>query len=301
MTIITNSIQCDVLRTKETLRYLLRDLDWKVKIKGKVNGLSTGYTELDSILGGLHGGKLYCLAARPAMGKTAFALNISLHSALKLKKETLIFSLEESTQMILARLLSIDTMIDSCAFKTGELTDSDLEKVEHAVGTISSAPLVVVDDIFDIDGIEEKSKEYFKYNKDGLIVIDYLQLITEGNKSGSENRKHIGCIVRRLNLLAKKLNIPIIVLSEISHAMENRKNKHPLLCDFRELDVVKFSDVVLFIYRDDYYNPDSEKSGVAEIIVAKNNDGPCGLVELAWIGKCQKYANLDKLANSRYQ
>ena len=156
---MTNSIQGDVLRTKETLKYILRDLDWKMKNKGKMNGLSTGYTELDSILGGLHGGKLYCLAARPAMGKTAFALNISLHSALKLKKETLIFSLEESTQMILARLLSIDTMIDSCAFKTGELTDSDLEKVEHAVGTISSAPLVVVDDSFDIDDIEEKSQE----------------------------------------------------------------------------------------------------------------------------------------------
>lgn len=194
--------------------------------------------------------------------------------------------------MILARLLSIDTMIDSRAFKTGELTDSDLEKVEHAVGTISRAPLVVVDDSFDIDDIEEKSQEYFKYNKDGLIVIDYLQLISEGNKIGSENRKHIGSIVRRLNLLAKKLNIPIIVLSQISHAIENRKDKHPLLCDFKEIDVVNYSDVVLFLYRDDYYNSDSEKSGVAEIMVAKNNDGPCGRVELAWIKKCQKYANL---------
>ena len=289
---MTNSIQGDVLRTKETLKYILRDLDWKMKNKGKMNGLSTGYTELDSILGGLYGGKLYCLAARPGMGITSFALNISLHSALKLKKETLIFSLEESTQMILARLLSIDTMIDSRVFKTGELTDSDLEKVEHAVGTISSAPLVVVDDSFDIDDIEEKSQEYFKYNKDGLIVIDYLQLISEGNKIGSENRKHIGSIVRRLNLLAKKLNIPIIVLSQIFRAVENRKDKHPLLCDFRDIDVVNYSDVVLFLYRDDYYNPDSMKPGVAELMVAKNNDGPCGTLELAWIKKCQKYADL---------
>ena len=289
---MTNSIQGDVLRTKETLKYILRDLDWKMKNKGKMNGLSTGYNELDSILGSLHGGKLYCLAARPGMGRTSFALNISLHSALRLKKETLIFSLEESTQMILARLLSIDTMIDSRAFKTGELTDSDLEKVEHSVGTISSAPLVVVDDSFDIDDIEEKSQEYFKYNKDGLIVIDYLQLISEGNKIGSENRKHIGSIVRRLNLLAKKLNIPIIVLSQISHAVENRKDKHPLLCDFREIDVVNYSDVVLFLYRDDYYNPDSEKSGVAELMVAKNNDGPCGYIELAWLSKYQKFANI---------
>lgn len=289
---MTNSIQGDVLRTKETLKYILRDLDWKMTNKGKMNGLSTGYTELDSILGGLYGGKLYCLAARPGMGITSFALNISLHSALKLKKETLIFSLEESTQMILARLLSIDTMIDSRVFKTGELTDSDLEKVEHAVGTISSAPLVVVDDSFDIDDIEEKSQEYFKYNKDGLIVIDYLQLISEDNKIGSGNRKHIGSIVRRLNMLAKKLNVPIIVLSQISHAMENRKDKHPLLCDIRDIDVVNHSDVVLFLYRDDYYNPDSMKPGVAELMVAKNNDGPCGYIELAWLRKCQKFANI---------
>ena len=292
MPIVTNSIQGDVLRTKETLKYILRDLDWKMKNKGKMNGLSTGYTELDSILGSLHGGKLYCLAARHGMGKTSFALNISLHSALNLKKETLIFSLEESDQMILARLISIDTMIDFRAFKTGELPDSDLEKVEHAVGTISSAPLVVVDDSFDIDVIEEKSQEYFNYNKDGLIVIDYLQLISEDNKIGSGNRKHIGNIVRRLNMLAKKLNVPIIVLSQISRATENRKDKHPLLCDFRDIDVVNYSDVVLFLYRDDYYNPDSMKPGVAELMVVKNNDGPCGLVELAWIGKCQKYANL---------
>ena len=145
---------------------------------------------------------------------------------------------------------------------------------------------------FDIDDIEEKSQEYFKYNKDGLIVIDYLQLISEGNKIESENRKYIGSIVRRLNMLAKKLNVPIIVLSQISHAMENRKDKHPLLCDFREIDVVNYSDVVLFLYRDDYYNPDSEKSGVAELMVAKNNDGQCGYIELAWLSKYQKFANI---------
>ena len=289
---MTNSIQGDVLRTKETLKLILGELDWKKNNKGKMIGCSTGYNKLDHFLGGLQGGKLYCLAARPGMGKTSFALNVALFSAFKLQKDTLIFSLEKSAKMMLTRLISIHSMIEYRNFKTGEINDYDWVKVENAVDDICSSPLIVIDDIWNIDEIEEKSQEYFRNNKDGLIVIDYLQLISEGNKIGSENRKHIGSIVRRLNMLARKLNVPIIVLSQISRAMENRKDKHPLLCDFREIDVVNYSDVVLFLYRDDYYNLDSEKPGVAELMVAKNNDGPCGLVELAWIGKCQKYANL---------
>ena len=294
------SIKFDIMKTRETMEIVLGDINRKMNDKDGIIGCPTGFTEVDKMLGGLQGGKLYCLAARPSMGMTSFALNISLHSALKNQVNTVYFSLELSTKQIISRLLSIESRVDSSAIRTGVLDDKEWKNVKESADDISHAPFAVIDDCWELEEIEEKCLDMFNDDTDGLIVIDYLQLISASNIFKSSKKEpnikiQISYIVRRLKLLANKINVPIIILSQISHCVDNR----PRLYDFMDGDITIFSDVVLFLYRDDYYNSESEKPGVTEFMVVKNSDGSTGTIDLAWIWKYQKFANLVYLDSSK--
>jgi len=264
--------------------------------KGYITGIPTGFIDLDYKTAGLHNSDLILIAARPAMGKTAFVLNIAQHAAIHSKIPVAIFSLEMSKEQLVNRMLSSEAMVDSQKMRTGKLEDSDWQKVARALGPLSEAP-IYIDDTPGASIMEIRAKcRRLKIEKNlGLIVIDYLQLM-QGKSGRSENRQQeISEISRSLKILAKEINVPVITLSQLSRAPEQRQDHRPILSDLRESGAIEQdADIVMFLYRDDYYNPDTDKKNVAEVIIAKHRAGSTGTVELAWLGQYTKFANLEK-------
>ena len=267
------------------------------KNKGTVTGIPTGFIDLDYKLSGLQPSDLVLVAARPSMGKTAFVLNIAQYMAFKKDKGVAIFSLEMSKEQLVNRLFSLESQVDAQALRTGNMKDSDWEKLIEGAGIIGKSNLII-DDTPGISVSELRSKCRKMKLEHGLdiVIIDYLQLMTGSVGKNSESRQQeISEISRSLKGLARELNVPVVALSQLSRAVESRPDKRPMLSDLRESGAIEQdADVVMFIYRDEYYNKDSEFKKQAEIIIAKQRNGPVGTVNLAWLGEYTKFANLSR-------
>ena len=267
------------------------------KSKGTVTGIPTGFIDLDYKLSGLQPSDLILVAARPSMGKTAFVLNIAQYVAFKKDRATAIFSLEMSKEQLVNRLFSLESQVDAQALRTGNMKDSDWEKLIEGAGIIGKSKLIIDDTPgISVSELRSKCRKYKLEHGLDLIIIDYLQLMTGSVGKRSESRQQeISEISRSLKGLARELNVPVIALSQLSRAVESRPDKRPMLSDLRESGAIEQdADVVMFLYRDDYYNPDTEKKGIAEVIIAKQRNGPIGTIELVWLPDYTKFANLQK-------
>ena len=259
-------------------------------------GLSTGLSAIDRKITGLNNSDLILLAARPGMGKTSMALNIALNAAKKSGKTVAIFSLEMSREQLAARILSVEALVENNRLRTGDLRESDWEKIAEAVPVLNQVDIRIDDNpMLTAADMNAKCR---RLDQLGLVVIDYLQLMTSagGNiRRGGENRQQVvSDISRMLKVMAKELNVPVLCLSQLSRANEKRDDKRPILSDLRESGAIEQdADIVLFLYRDDYYNEDSEKHNIAECIVAKNRHGETGKVELRWMPEYTMFATLD--------
>ena len=264
--------------------------------KEPITGIPTGFADLDYKTAGLHNSDLVLVAARPAMGKSAFALNIATNAAVQAKVPTVIFNLEMSKSQLVNRILCSEAMVDSNKIRTGKIEEDDWVKLATALGPLSEAP-IYIDDTPGITVTEIRAKcRKLKMEKNiGLIVIDYLQLIQGSGKRNSSREQEISEISRSLKILAKELDVPVIALSQLSRAAEQRADHRPMLSDLRESGAIEQdADIVMFLYRDDYYNPDSEKKNIAEVIMAKHRAGSTGTVELLWLGNYTKFVNIEK-------
>ena len=262
---------------------------------GRVTGIATGFTDLDYKLSGLHPSELIIVAARPAMGKTAFVLNIAQKAAVRDHVPTAIFSLEMSKEQLVTRMMAMEAMVDSQSIRTGDLQETDWEKIMESAGTIGRSPLIIDDTPgITIAELRSKCRRYKQIHGLDLIIIDYLQLMSGGKRSESRQQE-ISEISRSLKALAREMNAPVIALSQLSRRVEERKPAKPMLSDLRESgSIEQDADVVMFIYRDEYYNEDSEKKGIAEIIVDKQRNGSTGSVELVWLGQYTKFGNKER-------
>lgn len=257
-----------------------------------IPGLSSGLRDLDTKINGLNKSDLLLVAARPAMGKSAFALNIGLNVAKKYKKTVAIFNLEMSREQLVMRLLASESFVDSKKLATGKLTDEEWTKVSMAAASLSQTD-IRIDDNPSIT-VAEINAKLRRLDNLGLVIIDYLQLMQgSGYGKQSDNRVQVvGDISRSLKIMAKELNIPVVCLSQLSRAVESRTDKRPIMSDLRESGAIEQdADSVMFLYRDEYYNENSEDKGVAECIVAKNRHGETGTVKLQWIGQYQAFAD----------
>ncbi|MBQ6992663.1 MAG: replicative DNA helicase [Clostridia bacterium] len=264
--------------------------------KEPITGVPTGFSDLDYKTAGLHNSDLVLVAARPAMGKSAFALNIATNAAVKSKVPVAIFNLEMSKSQLVSRILCSEAMVDSNKVRTGKIEEDDWVKLATALGPLSEAP-IYIDDTPGITVAEIRAKcRKLKIEKGiGLIVIDYLQLIQGNSKRNSSREQEISEISRSLKILAKELDVPVIALSQLSRAAEQRADHRPMLSDLRESGAIEQdADIVMFLYRDDYYNPESEKKNIAEVIMAKHRAGSTGTVELLWMGSYTKFANIER-------
>ena len=264
--------------------------------KQHITGVPTGFTELDNKTAGLHNSELILIAARPAMGKTAFALNIATYAATRANVPVAIFSLEMSKEQLGNRILGSEALVDGNKIRTGKLEDDEWAKLAETSGELSNAE-IYVDDTPGISVMEIRAKcRKLKLEKNiGLVVIDYLQLIQGSGKRSASREQEISEISRSLKILAKEINVPVIALSQLSRAVEGRPDHRPMLSDLRESGAIEQdADIVMFIYRDDYYDENSEKKNIAEIIIAKQRTGSTGTVELAWLPSYTKFANLEK-------
>ena len=264
--------------------------------KEPITGIPTGFADLDYKTAGLHNSDLVLVAARPAMGKSAFALNIATNAAVQAKVPVVIFNLEMSKSQLVSRILCSEAMVDSNKVRTGKVEEDDWVKLATALGPLSEAP-IYIDDTPGITVTEIRAKcRKLKIEKNiGLIVIDYLQLIQGSGKRNASREQEISEISRSLKILAKELDVPVIALSQLSRAAEQRADHRPMLSDLRESGAIEQdADIVMFLYRDDYYNPDSEKKNIAEVIMAKHRAGSTGTVELLWLGSYTKFVNIEK-------
>ena len=264
--------------------------------KQHITGVPSGFTELDYKTAGFHSSDLVLIAARPAMGKTAFALNIATNVAVRANVPVAIFSLEMSKEQLVNRILCSEAMVDSNKVRTGQLEEDDWTKLAGSIGPLSEAE-IYIDDTPGISITEIRAKcRKLKLEKNiGMVVIDYLQLVQGSNKRNGSREQEISEISRSLKILAKEIGVPVIALSQLSRAAEQRPDHRPMLSDLRESGAIEQdADIVMFLYRDDYYNKDSEKKDIAEVIIAKHRGGSTGTVELLWLGSYTKFVNLEK-------
>lgn len=259
--------------------------------KEKYIGARTGFTLLDSLISGLNKSDLIIIAARPAMGKTSFAMNIAVNVAKRTEKDVVTFNLEMSKEQLATRVLSTESLVDSNSFRNGRITGDDWVKLATGAGYLSSLP-IYIDDTASMTVQQIKAK-LRRIKNLGLVIIDYLQLMT--STSRSDNRVVvISEITRQLKIMAKELNVPVILLSQLSRAVESRTDKRPMLADLRESgSIEQDADIVLFLYRDAYYNKESTQQNISECIIAKNRHGETGTVQLIWDGQHTRFSNPD--------
>ncbi|KFX59375.1 replicative DNA helicase [Clostridium botulinum] len=262
--------------------------------RGEITGVGSGFSDLDSKTSGFQKGDMILIAARPSMGKTTFALNIAEHAALREGKSVVVFSLEMSKEQLAYKLLCSEANVDMLRLRTGELDDKDWENIARATGPLSKAK-VYIDDTAGVSVMEMRSKcrrLKMEYGID-LIVIDYLQLMS-GSTSSDNRQQEVSEISRSIKALAKEMECPVIALSQLSRAPEQRADHRPMLSDLRESgSIEQDADIVMFLYRDEYYDKETEDKNIAECIIAKQRNGPVGTAKLAWLGQFSKFGNLD--------
>jgi replicative DNA helicase len=287
----------DVISLEQVLSESFERLDELHKDKGTIRGVPTGYKDLDNILAGLQRSDLFILAARPSMGKTAFALNLAHNVAVKSGQPVLLFSLEMSKEQLVDRLLAAEASVDAWNLRTGNLSDSDFEKIGHAMGTLSEAQIFIDDSPgITVSDMRTKARREAHQHPLGLVIVDYLQLMSGGARfTGEANRvQEISEISRGLKGIARELNVPVIALSQLSRSVESRHPQIPQLADLRESgSIEQDADVVAFIYREDYYNPETERKNIADIFIKKHRNGPTGAVELYFDREKQRFRTLD--------
>ena len=285
----------DFIPIRQVVMNAMNLIEEASKNKGAVTGIATGFLDLDYKTAGMQPSDLILVAARPSMGKTAFVLNIAQHVAIKEQKAVAIFSLEMSKEQLVNRLLSLESKVNSQAIRTGNMKDDEWERLIESADSIGKS-MLLIDDTPGIGISELRSKcRKFKleYNLE-MVIIDYLQLMTGSGKNESRQQE-ISDISRSLKALARELHVPVIALSQLSRAVEQRPDHRPMLSDLRESGAIEQdADVVMFIYRDDYYNKDTELKNVAEIIIAKQRNGAIGTINLAWLPDYTQFANLAK-------
>lgn len=263
--------------------------------KSPITGVPTGFTDLDMKTAGLQNSDLVLIAARPGMGKTALALNIAQYAAVQKHVPVALFNLEMSKDQLVNRMLCSEVMVDSHRMRTGRLDDEDWKKIARALGPLSEAPIYIDDTPgVTVMDIRAKCRRLKLEKKLGLVVIDYLQLM-RGREKAESRQQEVSEISRSLKILAKELSVPVLTMSQLSRGPESRSDHRPMLSDLRESGAIEQdADIVMFLYRDDYYNPDSEKKNRAEIIIAKHRNGSTGTIYLKWFDKYTKFANLER-------
>lgn len=290
-------VKQDITSIETILSESFDRLDELHKDKGKIRGVPTGFKDLDNILAGLQRSDLFILAARPSMGKTAFALNLAHNVAVKADEAVLVFSLEMSKEQLVDRMLSMESGVDAWALRTGNLTDTDFEKIGQAMGTLSEAQIYIDDTPgITVSDLRTKARREAHQRPIGLIVVDYLQLMSGGSKFGAEGNRvqEISEISRGLKGIARELNVPLIALSQLSRSVESRSPQIPQLSDLRESgSIEQDADVVAFIYREDYYNPETDRRNITDIFIKKHRNGPTGAVELYFDKEKQRFRSLD--------
>jgi replicative DNA helicase len=290
-------VKQDITSIETILSESFDRLDELHKDKGKIRGVPTGFKDMDNILAGLQRSDLFILAARPSMGKTAFSLNLAHNVAVKAEQPVLIFSLEMSKEQLVDRMLSMESGVDAWALRTGNLTDADFEKIGQAMGTLSEAQIFIDDTPgITVSDLRTKARREAHMRPLGLIIVDYLQLMSGGSRfSGEGNRvQEISEISRGLKGVARELNVPLIALSQLSRSVESRSPQIPQLADLRESgSIEQDADVVAFIYREEYYNPESDRKNITDIFIKKHRNGPTGAVELYFDREKQRFRSLD--------
>ncbi len=289
----------DIISMEAILADSFDRLDGLHKDKGAIRGIPTGYRDMDNKLAGFQKSDLIILAARPSIGKTAMALNLAQNIAVKSEKPVLLFSLEMSKEQLVDRMLASEAGVNSWNLRTGNLSDSDFEKIGHAMGALSEAQIFIDDSPgITVSDLRTKARREAHKRELGLIIVDYLQLMSGGSKFKSDGNRvqEISEISRGLKGVARELNVPVIALSQLSRSVESRSPQIPQLSDLRESgSIEQDADVVLFLYRDDYYNPDtSEKPNILDIFISKHRNGPTGKIEIYFDRERQKMLNLDK-------
>lgn len=294
--IVQNRNQTGLTPISDVLDATFSRLEQLYNSSGELTGVPSGFTELDRKTSGFQKSDLILVAARPAMGKTAFVLNIAAHAAIHKQVPVAIFSLEMGKEQLVSRILSLEALVELEKMRSGKLEDEDWKKLAHALGPLTRAP-IYIDDNASINVMEIMSKcRRLKMRRGlGLVMIDYLQLM-QGRRHNENRQQEISEISRSLKIMAKELEVPVIALSQLSRAPELRAANHrPILSDLRESGAIEQdADMVMFLYRDDYYNEDSDKKNISEVIIAKHRNGSIGTVELAWIPQYTKFGNLDR-------
>lgn len=285
----------DFVPIKEVVIDALEKIEISSRSQGNVTGLATGFTDLDSRTAGFHPSELILIAARPAMGKTAFELNIAQYMAFRKNVTVAIFSLEMSKEQLVNRLFSLESHIDSQKIRTGNLEDGDWESLIESAGIIGKSNLIIDDTPgITISELRSKCRKFKLEHNLGIIIIDYLQLMSGGGRAESRQQE-VSDISRSLKALARELEVPVVALSQLSRAVEGREDKRPMLSDLRESGAIEQdADVVMFLYRDEYYHKDSDRKGIAEVIIAKQRSGSTGTVELVWLPQYTKFANKER-------
>ena len=288
--LLQNRSTDDFVPIRKVVMNALDRIEAASKTQGNVTGIPTGFNSLDYKLSGLQPSDMILIAARPSMGKTAFVLNIAQHVALKENMATAIFSLEMSKEQLVNRLFALQAPMDAQLLRSGNLADSDWSKLMEAAGQIAASPLIIDDTPgISISELRSKCRKYKLEHDLKLVIIDYLQLMSGSGRSDSRQQE-VSDISRALKQIARELHVPVIALSQLSRQVEQRPEHRPMLSDLRESGAIEQdADVVMFIYRDDYYNKDTEKKGIAEIIIAKQRNGPIGTVELAWLPEFTRF------------
>ncbi|MDD2968886.1 MAG: replicative DNA helicase [Lachnospiraceae bacterium] len=285
----------DYVSIRQVVMNAMDKIEQAAKNKGSVTGIPTGFIDLDFRTAGFQPSDFILVAARPSMGKTAFVLNIAQYMAFHENKTVAIFSLEMSKEQLVNRLFSLESKVDSQHIRTGNLSDGEWEKLIESAGVIAKSNLIIDDTPgISIAELRSKCRKYKLEHNLGIIIIDYLQLMSGRGKSESRQQE-ISDISRSLKSLARELNVPVVALSQLSRAVEQRPDHRPMLSDLRESGAIEQdADVVMFIYRDDYYNKDTELKNIAEIIIAKQRNGPIGTINLVWLPDYTKFANMQK-------
>ena len=293
--LLQNKDSADYVPIKQMVISALEKIELLSKTKGNVTGIATGFADLDYRMSGLQPSDLILIAARPSMGKTAFALNIAQYVSFHSNLCTAVFSLEMSREQLINRLFSLESRVDAQLLRSGNLADSDWEKLIEGAGTIGQSKMIIDDTpAISISELRSKCRKYKLEHDLKLVIIDYLQLMSGSGRTDSRQQE-ISDISRSLKSLARELDVPVIALSQLSRQVEQRPDHRPMLSDLRESGAIEQdADIVMFIYRDDYYNKDTTEKNVAEIIIAKQRNGPIGTVNLVWLPQYTKFVNMEK-------
>lgn len=284
----------DFVPVRQIVMNAMDRIEMAAKNKGNVTGIATGFVDLDYRTAGLQPSDLILVAARPSMGKTAFELNLAQYMAFRKNMTVALFSLEMSKEQLVNRMFAQESGVDAQKLRTGQLNDQEWERLIESAGTIGKSNLIIDDTPgISIAELRSKCRKYKLEHDMSIVMIDYLQLMSGGGRTESRQQE-ISEISRSLKALARELSVPVVALSQLSRAVEQRPDHRPMLSDLRESGAIEQdADVVMFLYRDDYYNHDSPEAGISEVIIAKQRNGPIGTVKLAWLPEYTRFANLE--------